>query len=81
MPFYRHVGFMKWAGISSLGCFKGDLKDDIVDAIIRNSLCKSVSIYDCDTPRDLSIVTPPSGFPTADKNSSSEIHWVRFVFQ
>ncbi len=23
MPFYRHVGFMKWAGMSSLGCFKG----------------------------------------------------------
>ena len=23
MPFYKHVGFMKWQGISPLGCFKG----------------------------------------------------------
>ena len=23
MPFYKHVGFMKWLGISPLGCFKG----------------------------------------------------------
>ena len=23
MPVYKHVGFMKWLGISPLGCFKG----------------------------------------------------------
>ena len=23
MPFSRHVGFMKWLGMSPLGCFKG----------------------------------------------------------
>ena len=30
MPFYKHVGFIKWLGISPLGCFKGDVLGDIV---------------------------------------------------